>query len=186
MSSHLPEWKGPIEGFIVNFLHKNLWRVANTHTFDDAMQEAWCVFLRTAATYPTVETPQHFMALFKRSWINEFNDLSNAATAVRAEVSDVSLDSGEEEEWRQEVIGDLDNDGALAVMVRQAPREVLMVLNLFLNAPQELLDLAMAAWKKGGRKKADGDTAVERMLGLPQGTKPVTRTIDYFGSGDNN
>lgn len=185
MSSHLPEWKGPIEGFVVNFLHKNLWRIANTHTFDDAMQEAWCVFLRTAATYPTVETPQHFMALFKRSWINEFNDLSNSATAVRAEVTEVVTEV-DEDDWTREVIGDLDNDGALAVMLRQAPREVLMVLNLFLNAPQELLDLAMAAWKKSGRKMADGDTAVERMLGLPAGTKPVTQTREYFGDGKSH
>jgi DNA-directed RNA polymerase specialized sigma24 family protein len=181
--SYLPEFKGPVEGYVVNFLHKNLWRVSRTHDFDDAMHEAYLVFLRTASKYPDLDTPQHFMALFKTSWMNEFHDLSTKATEARRLVTE-ALFGGEDsdgEEYRRDVIGDLDNDGSLAVMVRQAPKEVLLVLNLFLNAPQELLELAMTTWRKNGKYRADGDKAVAKMLGLPPDSTPVSDTQKYFG-----
>lgn len=181
MSRHLPEFKGPIEGYVVNFLKKNFWRVAATHDREDIMQEAHLVFLRVASRYPMVETPQHFMALFKRTWANEFNDLSDRATLARQLVSEHLFEEGEEETWQRDAVGDLDNDGALAVMVRQAPREVVMVLNLFLNAPQELLELALTTWRKNGNYKAEGDKAVAKMLGLPAGSTPITSTQTYFG-----
>ena len=60
------------------------------------------------------------------------------------------------------------------------PREVLLVLNLFLNAPQELLELAFATWRKSGKYRADGDKAVARMLGLPPDAQPMSRTESYF------
>lgn len=178
--SYLPEFKGPVEGYVVNYLKKNLWRVAATHDHTDAMQEAYLVFLRTASRYPLLDTPQHFMALFKTSWINEFNDMSVRATAARHLVSE-NDDSTEEDAWVHDSIGDLDNDGLLAVMIRQAPVEVLMVLNLFLNAPQELLELAAVTWRKNGRYRNDGDKAVARMLGLPPDSTPVSDTQRYFG-----
>lgn len=178
--SYIPEWKGPIEGYVVNFLAREMWRVKRTHTFDEALQEAYIVFLRTAARYTMVETPEHFMALFKTSWANEFTDLSNKATAARQLVPEMVMTDEEGEQYRREVAGDLENDGMLAVMIRQAPKEVLMVLNLFLNAPQELLELAMETWRRQGKYRADGDKAVARMLGLPADSKPVTQTQDYF------
>ncbi len=181
--SHLPEFKGAIEGYVVNFLKKNHWRISNTHDREEAIQEAYIVFLRTAARYPLVETPQHFMALFKTSWANEFTDLAAKATYARQLVSEHLFEDGGGEEvwWTRAVIGDTDNDGTLGVMLRQAPREVVMVLNLFLNAPQELLELALSTWRKNGRYKADGDKAVAKMLGLPPDSTPVTDTQRYFG-----
>ncbi len=181
--SHLPEFKGPIEGYVVNFLKKNHWRIAATHDREEALQEAYVVFLRTAARYPLVDGPAHFMSLFKRSWANEFNDLSVKATYARQMVSEHLFEDGEEATWTRDSVGDLDNDGTLAVMVRQAPAEVVMVLNLFLSAPQELLELALSTWRKNGRYKADGDKAVAKMLGLPEGATPVTNTQKYFGGG---
>lgn len=179
--SYLPEFKGPVEGYVVNFLKRNLWRVARTHDHEDAMQEAHLVFLRTAARYPMVDTPQHFMALFKTSWANEFHDLSVGATEARRLVSDANPDDDETAQAYSEIVGELDNDGMLAVMIRQAPTEVLMVLNLFLNAPTELLELARAAWRRSGRYQSDGDQAASRMLGLPPGSTPITTTKEYFG-----
>jgi hypothetical protein len=55
-----------------------------------------------------------------------------------------------------------------------------MVLNLFLNAPQELLELALTTWRKNGKYRADGDKAVARMLGLPADSTPITTTRTYF------
>ena len=176
----MPVFEGPIQGYVVNFLKKSLWRVRATHTFEDAQQEAYAVFLRTAAKYPDTETPEHFMSLFMRSWINEFHDLSSKATEARKLVSDIKPSFDGEEGERYDPVGDLDNDGALAVMLRQAPQEVLMVLNLFLNAPAELLELASNTWRKHGHYNADGDKAVSAMLGLPKGSTPMRATEEYL------
>lgn len=175
----MPQFKGPIEGWVVNHLRKHYWRVSNTHEHEEVMQEAYIVFLRCAARYSSVKEPQHFMALFKSAWINEFNDLSTRATAARVTVAVSSL-SDDEEAPALDLVGDLENAGQLLTMIRQAPREVLMVLNLFLNAPQELLELAAATWRASGKYRADGDKAVSRMLGLPEGSQPVTNTRAYF------
>jgi hypothetical protein len=175
--SYLPEWKGPVEGYVVNFLKKNYWRVAATHEYEEAMQEARLVFLVCASHYPLLDTPQHFMALFKRTLENEFHDLSEKATKARALLPEQMDEDGPS---MYDVVGELDNDGALRTMVRQAPSEVVMVLNLFLNAPQELLELAQRAWRREGHYGADSDKAVARMLGLPEGSTPVTTTKRYF------
>lgn len=180
---YIPEFKGPIEGYVVNYITKQHWRLARTHDRDDMMQEAHVVFLRCAAKYPIIDTPQHFMALFKTAWSNHVNDLSVKATAARALVSENLFEAEDEEVWLRDHAGELDNDGQLAVMLRQAPREVLMVLNLFLNAPQELLELATQAWVTSGRRRVDGNVMVGRLLGLDPEQDPLGKVHDYFGRG---
>lgn len=181
--SYVPEWKGPIEGYVVNFLSKQLWRVRPLLEHDDAMQEAYLVFLRTASRYPLEDTPQHFMALFKTSLTNEFHDLSKKATAARTAISMSDLRSVDDDGGAMtvpEAVGETDNMGALSLMVKQAPREVLMVLNLFLNAPGELLELAHSTWRAQGKYNAGGERWAEKALGLPAGSSPLQKTEDYF------
>ena len=180
---HIPQFKGPIEGFVVNFLKKSLWRIASTHTREDALQEAHLVFLSCAEKYPEMDTPQHFMALFKTSWFNHFNDLSTAATKARLSVSFSDLlrddDEGQMLPTSGNLVGSTDNEGALLTSLRQAPQEVLAVLNLFLVMPKELLELALEAWALRG-KKVGGERFVETMLGLKTGTNPLKTVEDYF------
>jgi len=184
LSNYLPEYKGAIEGYVVNYLSRHLWKVRPLYDHEDAMQEAYEVFMRCCAKYPIIDTPQHFMALFKTAWARHFVDLAAKASEARAEfsASGVRLRDGQEEEddLIGGIVGELDNDGALAVMIRQAPEEVVMVLNLLLNAPQELLDLAMKTWRMQGRYREDGDAAIARMLGRPVGSTPMTDTHNYF------
>jgi len=174
MPDFVPEWDGPIAGYVVNFLTAQHWKIARTVPKDDALQEAYCVFLRCKRKYTTVTEPQHFMALFKTAWYNHFTDLANNDTAERV--------VHQEPETPIEQVGATDNDGALAIMLRQAPREVSMVLSLFLNAPQELLDIALASWKAGGdrRSKSGGSKQVNRLLGLPEDQDTMKQVIDYF------
>lgn len=183
-SPFIPEFNGPIEGYVVNFLAKNLWRVKTTHTHDEAMQEAYLVFLTIVTRYPNLDTPQHFMALFKTAWDNHFHDLSKASTTARTATPASQLThnmDGEEQEMNLDrFIGETDNSGFLAVMVKQAPKEVMMVLNLMLNAPQELLELAQRTWRTNGKYRADGERLTEKMLGLPPGTEPLRQTKEYF------
>lgn len=176
---YAPEFGGPIEGYVVNYLTREHWKIARTVPRDDAMQEAYCVFLKVKRTY-RVEEPQHFMALFKTAWYRRFTDMANEDTERRAECAmPVGADGAEFEQQ-----GESDNDGALAVMIRQAPREVQMVLGLFLSAPQELLDIALSSWKAQGdrRCRAGGSLQVNRLLGLPDDQDTMRQVADYFGS----
>lgn len=171
-------FEGAVEGYTINYFKRHLWRLNGTHYHEDAMQEARVVFLRCAQRYPDV-APAHFMALYKTSLANEVNDLSKLATDAR-EALPLDADDGEGTPISYESVGELDNDGALAVLIRQAPTEVKMVLNLFLTAPQELVELAMRAWRRKGRYKDDGEKAISQMLGLPAGTEPMRRTAEHF------
>lgn len=177
---YIPEFKGPIEGYVVNCIRRDHWKVARTHDREDMKQEAHYVFLRCAAKYPIIDTPQHFMSLFKVAWNNHIIDLAKKATVARAIVSENQFEAEDEEAWVRDHVGEVDNDGQLAVMLRQAPREVLMILNLFLNAPQELLDLATQAWVTSGRRRVDGNEMVARLLGLDASQDPLGQVHDYF------
>lgn len=176
-----PEFKGPIEGYVVNFMNKNYFKVARTLERSDVMQEAYVVFMRVASTYPEVEAPQHFMALFKTSWYNHFTNLANADTASRIMVQPVSYTTDEGGEIATDYAGDLDNDGYLSVMVSQAPSEVTQVLNLFLSAPQELLDLALGAWKGRDRRcRTGGSKRICQMLGITPERDVLKIIEEYF------
>lgn len=174
-----PTFPGPIEGWMINYNSKNFWRVARSMEWDDLSQEGYLVFMRCASRYPIIDTPQHFMSLFKRAWINQFNDLANADTQLRAEVSDhMELEDGE---IVREPIGDLDHNGDLVLMIAEAPREVVMVLNLFLNAPAELLEAALASWNGEDRRRKDGGSGrICRLLGLPEDLDVLAIVRNYF------
>ena len=176
---YVPEFKGPIEGYVVNSLKTNYWRIAETHTREDAMQEAWVVFMRCCARYPIIDTPQNFMSLFKRAWINQLNDLANATTRHRALIPEAEDESGNK---IHEPVGETENAGYLTVLVHQAPREVLMVLNLFLNAPTELLELAAKAWSAGGHRNVDGNAMLARLLGTDPKADLIGKVRDHFNS----
>jgi hypothetical protein len=131
-----PNFEGPIEGWVVNGMKANYFRVENTHSREEYLQEAYLVFLRVKRKYEgKVEEPKHFMSLFKRAWTNELNDLATKATNARMLVAMPMLRSDDGDELEYEPMGELDNEGFLAVLVRQAPREVSMVLNLFCECP---------------------------------------------------
>lgn len=176
MSAYKPEFKGPVEGWVVNYVTANYWRVERTHERADLIQDAYLVFRRVADRYPGVEA-RHFMALFKTSWTRHFTDLANADTATRAEThrAEGSADTD---------IGETGNAGPLLVAIRQAPAEVRAVLSLFLSAPEEILELALAGWKENDtRSRAGASGRINRLLGLPEGEDVLARVEDYFRPG---
>lgn len=175
-----PIFPGPIEGWTVNYSRRHFWRVERSMEFEDVMQEAYIVFLRCASKYPDVETPQHFMALYKMAWANELIELAKEDTKLRAMVSSTPI-TPEGEEHQLEPVGELYHDGHLSLLLSQAPKEVLMVLNLFLSAPLEITELALAGW--GGRDKrtkTGGSSRICKMLGLPPDLDVLTLVEDYF------
>ena len=179
MKQFKPMFKGPIEGFVVNYLRRNFWRLEATMEYEDVLQEAYVVFLHVAKTYPDIKEAKHFMALFRTAWTNRVTDLSLQDSKRRE--NEAGYDDGDQPgEYTRDVLGELDNAGALTVAIKQAPEEIRRVLSLFLNAPVELLDLASQAWKSRGRKKDHGNAMLCQMLDFPNGTDVVGIVEDYF------
>lgn len=176
VSAYKPEFKGPIEGWVVNFLTDNYWRVQATMTRLDCLQEAHLIFLRCSRRYKA-ENAKHFMSLFQRCWINHFTDLTVDDTKVK---QCGPLPEDLEEPTGLQLVGELDNDGYLRHMIAQAPSEVSLVLTLFLNAPSELLDMAMKSWRSKGKLRAGGNAHVARLLGLPADSRPLDAVQQYF------
>jgi hypothetical protein len=174
---YTPKWDGFICGFVVNFLKKNYWRVASHMEYQDCMQEAQYTFLRLKAKYGRLDTPQHFMALYKTTWTREFDDLTLLATKHRNEVCEADT----EDESYCLNIGDLNNEGELAIMIEQAPSDVKIVLQLMLTAPVEVLDMFSSVWRQRGKKKEFGNTHLCELLGLPPKTDIVGKINSYFG-----
>jgi DNA-directed RNA polymerase specialized sigma24 family protein len=178
--SYSPTYDGPIAGYVVNHLHKNYWKVARTMPREDVLQEAYVVFLRCKRAYPDMDTPQHFMALFKTAYGRHFIDLARADTAERVVFELPSYDN-EDGHHELEMAGDLNNDGELALLLEQAPSEVVSVLNLFLNAPQELLELALGSWQSTDKRcKTGGSRKLCALLGLPADKDIIKIVTDYF------
>jgi hypothetical protein len=180
-SRYTPEFKGPVEGWVVNQLTKGklaYWRVERTLSRDEVLQEAYECFLRCCKRFPKsadYDTPQAFMALYKRAWHNQFTDLATYDTADR---QCLSVDAREIK--LEDPAGALENDGYLSIMIQEAPQEVATVLSLFLNAPSELLDLAMQAWRIGGRHSPGSSRHLCRLLGMDDSCDPVKMVEDYF------
>ena len=179
--AHIPEFEGPIKGWAINFSKKHYWRVERTIPWEDLGQEMYIVFLRLKRKYPDLETPQHFMALFKTAWTNQFHTFAHEDTHQRFLVPElVETD----ESWGvPEPMGDLNHDGELGVKLRQAPREITMVLNLILNAPTEMLEIVLASWNGTDKRcKAGGSRTICRALGLDQNRDIMQEVHDYFTS----
>ena len=123
--SYNPVWKGPIEGYAVNYINANMWKLQATMELPDAVQEAWLVFEKCATRYPDVDTPQHFMALFKTALRNRVLDMAADDSRDRARFTPIAArrtDDGDEVTV-QEPVGDTENAGVLLTLLRQAPRK---------------------------------------------------------------
>ena len=183
MHCYLPIFEGPIQGYCANNIQANLWKVQPLYDRDDMMQEAYLVFIRCAGKYPALDTPQHFMSLFKMAWSRHIIDLAKRATNARACVSATAVDREDGTAYQRESVGETDNDGQLLTLLRQAPREVMVVLNLLINAPTELLDLAQASWdRKQKRGQKDPDTFIAECLGLDPATRPLTKVKEFLSN----
>lgn len=176
-----PQWNGPIEGYVVNFMKRNQWRVQSHMEYEDCIQEAYYIFLRLKHKYGRLDTPQHFMALYKTTLTNEFNDLVAKSVKYRVEVLENKLD-GYYDMLIDTVAGDSNNDGELSIMMEQAPGEIKLVLQLMLTAPVEVLEMFAGSWKQRGKTKEFGNAHLCEILGLPKKTNIIDAFTDYFNS----
>lgn len=194
--SYTPQWDGFICGFVVNFLKQNYWRVDSHMEYEDCMQEARLLFLKVKQHYGNLDSPQHFMALYKIAMTNKFNDLATKVSKHRAELCDDSrvryyenASNAADKDFNSCClsfetdilnISDFDNDGLLAIMIEQAPSEIKLVLSLFMTAPVEVLDMFADNWKQRGKNSEFGNNHLCEILGLPEKTDIVGRVMQYF------
>ena len=175
-----PEFSGSIEGWTAKHVNRHLWQTQRMYSRADLMQEAYLVFHRVATKYPDLKDAAQFMALYKRAWANQMTNFANEDTRDRI-MSPMPTYKDEDGMFEVEYMGDLDNDGHLATLIRQAPKEVLSVLNLFLSAPQEIIDLALASWNgEDKRCTAGGSKKICKMLGLDPKLDVMRMVTDYF------
>lgn len=174
---YIPKFEGAIEGYVVNFLSRNFWRVEGYIEREDLMQEARCLFYKLQRRYSYVDNPAWFMSLFKVAFSNEFHGLSNRRTE-RMSFEACSIDDVDSiMDW----VSNEDNQGLVFVLVEQAPEEVRAVLSLLASAPMELLEEVAGAWKAQGRRKVEGNSHLCELLGYdPKETDLVQDVLDYF------
>lgn len=73
-----PKFDGPIKGWAVNYINKNIWRVEQHLGFDDLLQDAFEYFLICKNRYSTAKNAKHFMSLFQTCFRNHFHDLARS------------------------------------------------------------------------------------------------------------
>lgn len=174
-----PAFEGPISNWTSQFVHQNHWRVRlSCPTREDAMQESMLVFVKCKRQYcdtGKVICRPHFFSLYKTSVCNRFHRLANKDTKIRGLEQPMLEDA---ETNLHDPIGETENSGFLAVMVRQAPEEVKLVLNLLLQAPNELLGMALS----GSVTMSDNRLSrrLVALLGLPKGSDPLGATRAYL------
>jgi len=142
--SFVPKFKGPIEGFVVNYLRKNMWRVSRYLEHEDLMQEARVLFLKLKERYSEVDgmNDRWFMSLFTRSFSNVITNISLKDSKASVEISygTTSDESDEVLTHLENLVGDVENGGWYSIILQEAPEEVKMVLSVLMNCPAEVLD----------------------------------------------
>lgn len=127
-----PVWEGVIEGYATNEINKNLWKFLWIgYEFEDLKQEAWLVFNTCRSQYLEIDTPQHFMSLFKTALHNKFYDLNMKSSLDKEYLGDFDLMEYCLPDRRRSFILDLG----------KASREVKAALSLIFDAPSEILEL---------------------------------------------
>ena len=162
-------WDPAFEGWTVNFLKRNFWRVESTMEWEDAMQEMKCVFCNIQDKYERqdkIQSSKHFMALYKTGCTNWMNDLSTRDFRKRSiEVENYHGPEDGEEDAMSLFPGDTDNAGSVLKLLSEMPDDVRAALKILYSGPQEVLDLVCSSIRTGRRTKA-ADQAIHDLTGM--------------------
>jgi hypothetical protein len=140
----LPTFRNsPFEAVAVKYLDANYWKFQQTiGDWEDAIQEAAYCYYWTRNRYGArVQTPQHFMALFKRCLHSWFTDWANLNTR---EVSVCQT-------YKPEIMSTPQTEAHMKVLLNYASRELKSVLEIIFNSPREVLTVL----KTDARESAD-------------------------------
>lgn len=109
-----PVFYGVYQQWAYKEIKRNFWRLHYLYDIDDLAQDAYLKFLQCERRYVgVVETPEHFMALYKTAFKNHLHDLA-ISTITSSGIS--TLDEVKESGGMIE-----DGEGELAVLLSRAP-----------------------------------------------------------------
>jgi hypothetical protein len=190
-----PTWDGSITGWTQKHISMNGWRTSRTHDQNDLIQEAFFIFDKCIKRYVThyedfnnkpAGSPAHFMSLYMNAWNNRFTDLVRYEKKIQRSTtfSDTIYENDESEDDEHHVINLIPacaEDSSLTLKIREASSEIKTVLSLFMDAPSELVDLAMSSWKKNGKLKPAENSHLCELLGFDKSTTNIVKIFeDHF------
>lgn len=129
-----PSWEGPTKVWARGFISHNIWRCDRVHDADDLLQDAYLTYLKVVTMYPRVRRQAHFMSLFRRAIHNEMHDRARYVMRKRELNEDTSVDACE----LPGRIGEVSNEGYIAVLLEQAPEPVRDALICIAQNPASL------------------------------------------------
>lgn len=129
----LPEWDGSsFQKWAKNFCYKNHWRVAHVlGDYDDCLAECALHYVICRERYgATVNSEKQFMYMYNLWVTAEFNTKSTKDFNNRQFQQSLPQDETP-----------VESDANLAIKLADASEELKSVLNIFLNAPNEVMDV---------------------------------------------
>jgi hypothetical protein len=161
--AYTPTWDGPIKNWAGTFIASNRWRCDVIHDFEDLLQEAWVLFDKLSKYYP-VDTPQHFMALFKRALSNSFHDHARYTMRKRN-----YRNSYEGIKFSRRILGEATNNGYLNALIAETSDNVRNALAAF-DDPVTCAALRMRGRKRGKMREHENlNGRLRRVTGAPEG-----------------
>lgn len=145
LQGYRPKWAGTFEAFTKNEVRKNLWRFKYLNQeFEDILSEAYYKFLKCKKDYPIVDTPQHFMALYKTALHRRFYDLAMESTYYKDTVRVEDMYSTDDSDERVHILDKEYSEpfgSDLGLLLRKAPQEIKDVLRVVFEAPAEMITM---------------------------------------------
>lgn len=143
-------WPGVAEGYAINQMQKNLWRMHGRETLSDLVHEAWLIYDKVHSRYAReTDSPKWLMALFAAALQHRITDLARKSTRRSScEVADeeaIAVAATDRFEPIDSVI-------ELITAVEKAPPEIRAALLVLLNAPDELLAVIQAAARRSSKR----------------------------------
>jgi len=183
-------FKGPIEGFVINYLKRNYWRVSALWTYEDAFSEAQVLFYDLYNRYVThgkVDNIKWFMTLYKKSFINLIHSQSVKDSTYRETIIPINTfvtSDSELAELESRLFGiepSSEKSVTLKLLIEQAPNEIKTLVSVIAKAPAELLDSLTSTWKKRGKKIPFGNEMLCALIGVdPKKVNIIKLMKNYF------
>lgn len=163
-----------VKPHVLNFLHKNYWKIKDLMSWEDAIGEAQLQFIRTIRRLEKrqckIENERHLMTLFKTSWSRHFITLANKATKERVLSIYIEPDS------LMNYIGEYDNNQYVQFLIEAAPKEIKQVLGLMIKAPEELSQTLQMTFRTN---RLQFNAKLSQLLGQPD-KDWIDEFINYF------
>ena len=172
-------WKDQVVPYLKVVAGRNAWKMAALgHDEEDLLHEAFFVYERCLSKYGTVLTEAGKLSPLFRVAINNFiYDLAAEATKKGSCVEHgVILESLYGQEARH-----MEEAGHLQSLLREAPKEVMEVINLCFNTPAELVEEVSAFLNKKHSKGFRCNAFLCKVLGYNKYKRNLVKeTISYF------